>query len=175
MAVTQLFLFDPVDVPLPRVRPVVDKELRRRRKLARERWQASVRILPVIELFISSGGEKGAYSPLDPRPEHESQPLTRAEKIEKRRRLKANRKADKPKVKTIFTLCDLLPEWIRDEDLAAMDAEIERARAEVQACWSDNERRKRLRGINADERDPLEHWTPPFAPVCGGNDNNGDD
>lgn len=173
MTKIQLFLFDPEDVPRVRVRAPVDKELRRRRREARERYLASLNLLPAVAIFFETDGQVchvpgvagantsgGAGDPSD-------RELSRIERLERRTAQRALRKSkdEKRRAKAIFALWDQHPDWLNQDAVRRMDAEISRATEEVQRLWSPNERRKRSRGLNATEKDPLEHWTPAVANV----------
>lgn len=180
---TQLFLFENEHETRARVRAPVDKEARRRRREARQRWAESIKLLPTIEQFITSGGESAYYvptperDPIAPPDEHRGETMTYADRYAEKVKLLAVRedREQRKRARKIFALADLLPEWIGDERLAEMDAEIERAKLELTSLWSANERRKRLKGLNASEKDPAEHWTPPFAAMSGGHHEHGDD
>ena len=181
MTTIQLYLFDRGEtVPVVRARRVVDKEARRRRKLAREKMAAAMRLLPLMDEFIAGGGRHVPYvspqpiidTPPDvasllavPEPPHAE--MTYAERLEAKQRLVGTRKDrdERQRARRIFRQADLHPDWIGTEFIHEMDNEIERAKAEIQNLWSDNERRKRLLGLNASEKDPTEHWTPPFTTV----------
>lgn len=165
MTNVQLFLFDPEDVPRVRVRPPVDKELQKRRREARQRHQSRLRLLPAVAIFFESDGQVCHLPGMGVRLATEDHELTRAERLackEKQRLLRKSRD-EKRRAKAIFLLWDLQPDWISGIALRRMDEEIERAKAEVQKLWSPNERRKRLLGLNATEKDPNEHWTPMVA------------
>lgn len=166
---TQLLLFDAGEVRKVRRSFAIDTETRRKRRAARERFREASRFLPSIEAFLASGGVVGAHTPERVADDRE---LTREERLRERKALKANRKAHKARARRIFALCDLRPAWIGEREIELMDREIERAAAEVQRLWSDNERRKRRLGLNASERDPNERWTPPFVSL-GSSDNSG--
>lgn len=181
MTAIQLYLFDRGEsVPVVRARRVVDKDARRRRKLAREKMAAAMRLLPLMDEFIAGGGRHVPYVvpqpitttppdvanllavPAPPLPE-----MTYAERLDAKQKLIGTRKDhdSRKRARRIFYQADLMVDWIGGETMAEMDAEIERAKAEIQNLWSDNERRKRLLGLNASEKDPTEHWTPPFTTV----------
>lgn len=155
----QLTLFDAGEVRKARRAFAVDVEARRKRREARAKFIESSRMIPAIEAFVASGGEVGAWEPSPP----EKRDLTRRERLELRKALKANRKSQKARARRIFALQDLRPDWIGKTDIELMAREIQRAAAELQRLWSENERRKRQLGLNASERDPNEHWSPPFA------------
>lgn len=183
----QLFEVDKVEAPCVRQRVVVDKEERRRRREARRQFQARLKLLPCLESvlvgeepIVTPTGVRQSLPPLstttavkpDQTFDHDAagvpeRALTRAERKairEQQRELRRDR-GEKRRVRQIFSLQDVDAEWISEKDLAAMDAEIERAAREVQRNWSDNERRKRRKGLNSDEKDPDEHWLPMFVSV----------
>lgn len=159
----QLMLFDAGEVRKARRSFGVDIEARRKRKAARAKFIESSRMIPAIEMFVTSGGDVGAWEPSPPdRPDRE---LTRRERLALRKALKANRKSQKARARRIFALGDLRPDWIGKTDIELMDREIRRAAEEVQRLWSENDRRKRHLGLNVTEQDPNEHWSPPFASI----------
>ena len=164
MTATQLFLFDPEDVPRVRVRPPVDKERQRQRREARQRHEARLRLLPAVAIFFESDGQV-CHTPGLGAKATEDHELTRAERLKRKEQQRLLRKSrdEKRRAKAIFVLWDQQPDWINSVTLRRMDDEIERAKSEVQRLWSPNERRKRLLGLNASEKDPGEHWTPMVA------------
>lgn len=168
---TQLLLFDAGEVRKVRRSFAIDADTRRKRRAARTKFLESSKLLPSIAAFIASGGMVGAHTPESIESDRK---LDRLDRLRERKKLKANRKSQKPRARRIFALCDLLPQWIGEHDMKLMDEEIERAAAEIQRLWSDNERRKRMLGLNASEKDPNERWTPPLASL-GSSDIFGDE
>jgi hypothetical protein len=133
-----------------------------------------------MEEFIAGGGRHVPYVSPQPItatppdvasllavPEPPPHEMTYAERLNAKQELiNTRRDADaRKRARRIFRQADLMVDWIGCETIAEMDAEIERAKAEIQQLWSANERRKRLLGLNASEKDPSEHWSPPFATV----------